>query len=133
MPSPSLDAIRPDRTGEIDDRAKREESYFDRVRESYDIEKLRLESEKRQHELDSLRQDADLRKQFARRIFWLLIAWLLTVLIALIIDGFKIGIADHSFTLPDSVLLALIGSTTANVIGIFLIVVHYLFPEHAMT
>jgi len=46
------------------------------------------------------------------------------------------GGADHSLTawiiafdLPEAVLLALIGSTTANVIGLFVIVARYLFPK----
>ena len=35
------------------------------------------------------------------------------------------------FALSDAVILAAIGGTTVNVLGIFIIVVNYLFPKRA--
>jgi len=41
------------------------------------------------------------------------------------------GIARSKwFSLPQAVLLALIGGTSADVLGIFYIVTHYLFPQN---
>ena len=39
------------------------------------------------------------------------------------------GIRPFGFDLAEAVVLALVGGTTASVIGIFLIVANYLFPR----
>ncbi|MBV8771325.1 MAG: hypothetical protein JO166_03175 [Deltaproteobacteria bacterium] len=131
MPELPLDVIKPD-PGEVDPSAEREEEYY-RAQRSYQLDKLRLDNERLQHELYSLRLDTDLRRQFARRIFILVIGWFGLVLLLLVVEGFKVDIDAHAFGLSDSVLLALIGTTTINIIAILLIVVHYLFPERHNT
>ena len=71
-----------------------------------------------------LRQDIAERKIYAKRIFVLICCWLVAAFLLLVADG----IGFH-FALSDSVVLAVIGSTTINVLGIFYIVTHYLFPK----
>lgn len=44
---------------------------------------------------------------------------------------FMQGFSVKGFALPDSVLMLLLGTTTANVIGLFIIVANYLFPKNA--
>ena len=68
-------------------------------------------------------QDLEERKKYALRIFVLMCCWL-GLLFALL---FVAGWAPLGFELSDSVLLALIGGTTANVLGIFVLVARYLF------
>ena len=79
---------------------------------------------------DAFRQDSDLaraqRKKYADRIFVLLVVWLCTLVVILILSGFS---TLTGFNLTDTVLMTLIGSTTASMIGIFLIVANYLFPK----
>jgi hypothetical protein len=71
-----------------------------------------------------LQQDIEERKKYAHRIFVLICFWIGAVFLLLI----AVGVGYH-FALSNSVLLAVIGSTTVNVLGIFYIVTHYLFPK----
>jgi len=82
------------------------------------VEGLRLENQ-------SLKQDIDERRKYAHRIFCLISTWLIAVFVLLAVQGFNL----LSFRLSDSVLLAVVGSTTVNVLGIFYIVANYLFPK----
>lgn len=68
-------------------------------------------------------QDREQRRIFADKIFSLLCMYLLVV--GLIVIG--CGNQNGAFHLSDSVLVVLITTTTANVIGIFILVVKYLF------
>ena len=68
-------------------------------------------------------QDREQRRIFADKIFSLLCVYLLVV--GLIVIG--CGNQNGAFHLSDSVLVVLITTTTANVIGIFILVVKYLF------
>jgi len=73
-----------------------------------------------------IEQDIRERKKYAHRIFCLICSWIGAVFLLLVAEGF--GSTFH-FALPSSVILAVIGSTTINVLGIFYIVTHYLFPK----
>jgi hypothetical protein len=86
-----------------------------------------IERKKKRAELLGLRQDINARRKFARRIFHLIIWWLVAIFLLLLMQGFLSPF--KIFFLSDSVLLALIGGTTANVLGIFMVVVWYLFPK----
>lgn len=84
-----------------------------------------LARQKQAAELSGIVQDIQERKTYARRIFCLLVAWLAVIGVILFLQAFRI----HFFSLPTSVLLTLIGSTTGGVVSIFLIVTRYLFPN----
>ncbi len=64
-------------------------------------------------------------------IFYLIVAWLSLIFVIVILEGFGVTICHHAFKLSDPVVLALIGGTTVNVLGIFIIVVRYLFPQRS--
>jgi hypothetical protein len=74
-----------------------------------------------------IRQDIEERKTYANRVFWLVVGWL--------VGGFALLVAQgalspwHWFNLDNTVLMAAIGGTTVNVIGIFIVVARYLFPR----
>jgi hypothetical protein len=70
-----------------------------------------------------LGQDIRARKKYAFRIFLLVAGWITAVLAILLLQGFGF----HGFHLSDNVILAAIGSTTANIIGVLVIVIKYLF------
>ncbi|MDB6054276.1 MAG: hypothetical protein JWN25_1799 [Verrucomicrobiales bacterium] len=92
-----------------------------------------------------LEDDIDARKMYASRAFWLVVAWLSSIFIMLFFQGFsahgqgfftgeRLGVKfvteqPSLFFLSDRVLITLITSTTVSVIGIFVIVMKYLFPS----
>ncbi len=63
------------------------------------------------------------------RVFWLVVGWLIFVGIVVVADGIKPVWNNDRFDLSDPVLIALITTTTINVIGLFFIVLRYLFPN----
>jgi hypothetical protein len=97
-----------------------------------------LEIERKSHENFGIAQDIDERKRYAQKSFTLVSAWVLGVFLILMFQGFlsePIIIStqyislDLKFSLPDSVILAVVGGTTVSIISIFLAVVNYLFPK----
>jgi hypothetical protein len=72
-------------------------------------------------------QNIKLRKEFATKIYWLVIGWVAAILAILILEGFRIC----NFSLTNSVMLALIGSSTLNIVGLLYVVTHYLFPKNS--
>ena len=96
---------------------------------AYDeIEKRKREAEARHLEIqnESDTQDRDQRKDFAERIFSFAAIYMLGVFFMIFISGTE----TTNFTLSDNVLITLLGTTTANVIGVFAIVVTYLFSRN---
>jgi len=79
------------------------------------------------------KQDIKERKKYAQLFFYLSCAWLAAIVVILMLQGFGSQGFDSlwktPFKLSDSIVLAMIGSTTANVLGILYIVAKYLFPN----
>lgn len=69
----------------------------------------------------SKKQDREQRKKFSFWIFMFVCVYMALALVILILSGF--GILDMS----DGVVVALLTTTTANVIGLFAVVAKYLF------
>ena len=86
-------------------------------------EEADLEHQHKKTSILGLQQDIKERKTYAGRAFWLVVTWLFLIGIVIFLQGFKIC----GFDLSSGVLIALIGSTTSGVVGIFLIVTRYLF------
>jgi hypothetical protein len=89
---------------------------------------LAVEIEKLRAELDSFRQDMAQRKQYAPRLFVLTCCWLGAVAAILLLQGFSAG-TTHFFSLGNEVLIAILGTTTINVIGLLYVVAKYLFSN----
>ena len=68
-------------------------------------------------------QDRIQRKEFADRIFRFVGIYLLFIAIFIFLSGTR----NNGFTLSDTVLATLLGTTTANIVGLLVIVVTYLF------
>jgi hypothetical protein len=80
--------------------------------------------------LRGVKQDIDERKKYAKRFFILACFWLAAITVLLALQGFgSFWFGLMPFKLADSVLLAVIGSTTVNVLGILYVVANYLFPK----
>lgn len=84
-----------------------------------------LDHQRKQVEIHGAQQDITERKKYASKVYWLIVGWLIMLFVVLFFQGFK----PHGFALSDPVLLALIGGTTVNVLGIFIVVVNYLFAK----
>jgi hypothetical protein len=88
-----------------------------------------LTREEERARIEGLWQDIDERKRYANRIFWLLVCWFVGLFLLLFMQGLLSP--WKLFYLDKAVLLAAIGGTTVNVIGIFIIVTRYLFPQRS--
>lgn len=88
-----------------------------------ELAKKSAEVDKLKEEIENLKQNRSQRKKFAYWIFGFMCLYIIAVFAVLFFTGFRQG----NFCLADSVLLMLLGTTTANVIGIFVIVAKYLF------
>jgi hypothetical protein len=75
-----------------------------------------------------LRQDLIERRRYADGLWKMVVIWLLGITAFLLLDGFWSAYNNKPF-LSDAVILALIGGTTASVLGLFAIVANYLFPQ----
>ena len=65
------------------------------------------------------------RGTYAIGILLLVVMWLLGIFLILLWEGFR----WKGFHLDNSVILAAIGSTTANIIGVLLIIVKFIFSD----
>lgn len=92
----------------------RREERAEATREDIELDTLR-------EDLEGKRQDRKQRGNFAVHIFILMCIYLALVLAIVVLKGFGI------LSLGDTVLNVLLTTTTANVIGIFIIVAKYLF------
>lgn len=90
-----------------------------------ELRKLTLENEAREGENAGDNQDRAQRKEFAERIFSFVAMYMFFVGLVVFLCGHQFS----SFNLSDTVLVTLLGTTTANVIGILIIVVTYLFSR----
>jgi hypothetical protein len=93
------------------------------LKEKEDLEKVRYGAH-----TEGQKQDIQERKKYAQLFFYLSCAWLVAIVVILILQGFG-SFWKTPFKLSDSIVLAMIGSTTANVLGILYIVAKYLFPN----
>lgn len=93
-----------------------------------DVKRLQQEVDRLDAENKDLKQNIALRKRYAEvaLAFWML--WLFFVLFIVAIAGFG-RILSWEFQLPETVLLALVATLTANVIGLVVVVARYLFPR----
>lgn len=82
-----------------------------------------LEDEEKRERIRGLRQNIDERKHYAKYLFWFLVGHMGLVFLILFLNGFFL----FGFLLSDTVIIALITTTTANVLTMFYFVVKYLF------
>lgn len=106
--------------------------YFEAEVLSLDREAARIQldnakkaNDKLEEENKDLRHDRDQRTLFSKLIFGLVTLWLAAVLAIVAVDG---ALVD-TFVISETALTTLIGSTTASVLGLFLVVARYLFPK----
>ena len=99
--------------------AEDDEAYERKVKRAFHMRELR--------QIDEVITS---RKSYANKIFLLVVCWLVGLAAFLALSGFS---AFTHFSLDTKVLLALVGGTTLNVLGIFTIVANYLFPKNGQS
>lgn len=112
---------------ESGDKSSINDHKYDRIEEDIrkqELRKLELENAAREGENAGDDQDRLQCKEFADKIFDFVRNYMLFVCIVLFLKGIT-----SQFYLSDSVIITLLGTTTANVIGILIIVVTYLFSR----
>lgn len=89
-----------------------------------DLQKTQIQ--KLHSELDRYKEDTSLRSNLAK-VFTIIISfWLLAVILILV------GNNCHNYNLSDNVLITLMVTSTANVIGMMLIILRNLFPSNEL-
>jgi len=84
-------------------------------------------AELEQENIRRLQDDNRARKKFSKSIFSITAIWMFLILVIVVLSG--VGILK----LSDTVLVALITTTTANVFGFLYVVVNYLFNKDKST
>lgn len=74
---------------------------------------------------DSLEQDIALRKHFAYLFFFLAVCWLIGVFGVVLLQGFEL----QGFGIEEGEMIALLTSTTVNIVSLLAIVANYIFPK----
>jgi hypothetical protein len=74
--------------------------------------------------LQSIELNLQHRKQYARSLFFLLVFWLIALLVAVFFQAF----GAWGFKLSDAVLIALLSTSTVNIVGLYMVVAKYIFP-----
>jgi magnesium-transporting ATPase (P-type) len=97
----------------------------DKISEDIDQELKRVELQQKTEHLERNKQDRTERKSYANKVFYLISVFICLTLLIVFLAGFKCG----SFQLSDTVLTVLLSTTTVNVIGIFMVVMKYLFRD----
>ena len=84
----------------------------------------RLENDRYRAENKHWEDIYELRKENIPKLYWMVVCWLIFVAGCVVLTGLQY------FKLSDAVLIALITTTTATVIGLFIIVLQWLFPTY---
>ena len=93
----------------------------------HELEKQALELQLLKAQIRKFEDDNTGRREFSRSIFTVTVIWMFLVFMVVI------QCANGKWHLPEAVLIALITTTTANVIGMFIIVANYLFNKEKST
>ncbi|MCL2073634.1 MAG: hypothetical protein FWH18_06925 [Marinilabiliaceae bacterium] len=98
----------------------------DEIEERFRAEEFKIkqvETDLKKEGLESSKQDREGRKGYANKLFIFLVLFISCVLIIV----FLVGCEKIPFKLDNSILIALLTTTIANIISIFVFVVKYLF------
>jgi hypothetical protein len=89
------------------------------------LERETLENDQLRAQVFGLQQDTKERKKYAQLFFIASCVWIMIITALLLMQGWS----PFGFKLSEPVVLATIGSTTVNILGILYVVANYLFPK----
>lgn len=90
------------------------------------LDALQIKNDISREELEGRQQDRTLRKELGDKIYNFVSFYMFCVFFILVLSGIRC----NSFTLSDTVLITILGTTTANVIGVLVIVATYYFNKN---
>lgn len=98
------------------------------------VEDGSLQKAESNERLKQLQQDRQERKKYAENVFLLIVIWLGVIISLLFLQGFCNLLrtspdSQPCFFLSDAVLIAVITTTTASVVALFVVVAKYLYPK----
>ncbi len=96
-------------------------TIFDAIETDYAGKRNDIELKNLQEDLNGKKQDREQRGKFANSIFNFMCSYFGVVMLIVMLKGTKL------LALSDSIVNVLLTTTTANIIGIFMIVAKYLF------
>lgn len=94
---------------------------YSSTEKDYAAQEKEITLEKNREEVEGMRQDRTQRGKFSMRIFVFVCAYMVIALLLLCLSG------TRCLNISDSVLIVMLTTTTANVIGLFVVVTNYLF------
>lgn len=86
-------------------------------------ELLDLERRRQEAVVAGIIQDNDLKKEYSKKLYWAMMCWLVAIILVVLLQGFELW----GFHLSGPAIVTLVGTTTANTIGLFVIVTKYIF------
>ena len=110
----------------IEDLPRRPDTLTDQEDKRIDRERSREETRKLKLKNRELKQNIRERKRYADRVYCLVSSCLVALFVLVLVQGWS---KYTGFQITDKVFIALITGATANVIGLFIVVVKYLFPN----
>lgn len=91
------------------------------------LEREKIETELKRHDLDQRKQEHTQRVSYARKIYWLICAWLIVILLIVIASGSNCKY--FTLEISDRVLITLLTTTTVTVFGLFVTVLKYIYSK----
>lgn len=103
---------------------------------AFDFELKRLQNDRFENENEHWKTIYELRKEYIPKLYFMIVYWLIVVAAFVFLTGYSAENINNPdcqinctrFKLSDNVLIAFITTTTATVIGVFIIVAKWLFP-----
>ncbi|MBX2834979.1 MAG: hypothetical protein KTR28_08425 [Micavibrio sp.] len=94
--------------------------------------KAENENNRLQHELDELKKNSKKKDDFYETVKRMTLMWLGFIALVILIDSTNVPWNDgiYEFDIENNILIALVTSTTASVVGLFFIVGRSLFPNN---
>ena len=96
---------------------------IDKKNAIYNLRKEDLDNQSHEIRNNDLRQNSGLRRIFANRVFILICIWMAAQMILLYLTGFGL------ITLSDKIIITLLTTTMVEVLGLFYIIIKYLFND----
>lgn len=101
-------------------------NFTAQVNETIDEDSKKLENETKKLHNREIEQSIELREKYSSKIFWFIIWWSIGLFLILILQGSSY--AYEKINWNDNIIITLIGTTFIQVLGLMIIVLHYIFP-----
>lgn len=105
----------------------RPDTYTRKEEAQLETEEKKIANSLKRQELEFQRAEHDQRINYAKKVFRLIIGWLIFIFVVVLASG--LVFFDDYFKLSDKVIITLLTTTTISVVGLLGIVLKYLFGK----